>query len=488
MAKSIIASALMVFVMAGSAMALDAEKGGWLEDFDKAKKEAAANEKLILAYFWFKGCGGCRTVEKTVLNDGKFVEFSKKVVLLSVNIREKWGGALRTSISIGSFPHAAMFDGKGDLVAKFQMQLFDVDETIKFVGDCLEYPKLKKEEAEKQGDFEWSLKYGRVLSICGKYEEADACYRRAEKLSKDRDAKTKAELSYAQASHTIRKGEYEEAEKYIGKVEEFDKDGAAGFLKDAKKLYLDIADALRKERKPDDAKKYADKAIEADKDGKFGFLNDAKLLKAQLLSMARDSDGALKILLALEKEVKDKELLVKVLNFSGSIYMQKKEYDNSIARFEAILKAADDDKEKARALYRIGYIHLEKKEYEKAIARYEEMHNISEDKQFKAAALYFIADVYVRMEKYDMAIAKFNKMITKYPDDPRVRYARAQIEQVGKLKANAAEEKEEEVKEEVKEEEKEEAIEKKTEKTKEKEKEKEEEGKEEKKEEENKKE
>ncbi|TET38717.1 MAG: tetratricopeptide repeat protein [Planctomycetota bacterium] len=336
------------------------------------------------------------------------------------------------------------------------MQLFKVDETISFVGDCLEYPKLKKEEAEKQMDFDWSLKYGRVLSLCGKHEEADKCYRRAEKLAKDKDAKAKAGLYFGQASHAVRKCEYGEAEEYINKVEEFDKDGAAGFLKDARKLYLDIANALLRVRKPDDAKKYADKAIEADKDGKFGFLNDARFLKAQLLSMGRDNDGALKILLVLEKEVKDKELLAKVLNFSGNIYLRKKDYDGAIAKFEAIVKAADDDKDKARALSRIGlYIHLEKKEYEKAIARFEEMHNISEDRQIKAAALYYIGVVYVRMEKYDMAIAKFNEMIKKYPDSPPVRRAKAQIEQVEKLKAQAAKEKEKEKEEEGKEEKKE---------------------------------
>ncbi len=55
MRKSIIASILFVLILSGPAMALDAEKGGWLDDFEKAKKEAADKGKLIMAYFWFKG-------------------------------------------------------------------------------------------------------------------------------------------------------------------------------------------------------------------------------------------------------------------------------------------------------------------------------------------------------------------------------------------------------------------------------------------------
>jgi hypothetical protein len=40
---------------ASQAFALDPAAGGWKTDYDAAKKAAADENKLILAYFWFTG-------------------------------------------------------------------------------------------------------------------------------------------------------------------------------------------------------------------------------------------------------------------------------------------------------------------------------------------------------------------------------------------------------------------------------------------------
>ena len=103
---------------------------GWIEDFEAAKKEAAASGKyILLAFSGSDWCGWCQRLDKEVLSKQAFLDgVSGDFVLLYVdtpNNKELLGEKAKTQkpklvekYEIRGFPTALILDADGKTVAQ----------------------------------------------------------------------------------------------------------------------------------------------------------------------------------------------------------------------------------------------------------------------------------------------------------------------------------------------------------------------------------
>lgn len=114
--------ALMVSVL--SLGSLHAAEAGWLTDYDKALKQAAAEKKPVVINFtgsdW---CGWCIRLDKEVFSQGEFVNYAKdNVVLVKLDFprkkpmseaEKKRNEALAEKFGVRGFPTIVVLDPKG---------------------------------------------------------------------------------------------------------------------------------------------------------------------------------------------------------------------------------------------------------------------------------------------------------------------------------------------------------------------------------------
>ena len=80
--------AVLVFAVAAPACAAKMSTSvpkGWIEDFEAAKKEAAAGGKyILLAFSGSDWCGWCKKLEKEVFSQSEFVRDAQKAFVLTM--------------------------------------------------------------------------------------------------------------------------------------------------------------------------------------------------------------------------------------------------------------------------------------------------------------------------------------------------------------------------------------------------------------------
>lgn len=226
----------------------------------------------------------------------------------------------------------------GTVIADCRKVLGVADELAEFIGKWVEYPALEKAKETKKDDFEWNVKYGALMSLSGKLDEADNCFAKALGQIEGKDKKPVCEFYYEYAAHAIKKTENAEGEKRIAKVLELDNGNALGFYVKAVKLYFNIAEQFAAKRDYDKILEYIEKVIAADNDGKLDLKENALLSKAGLIGAQRKTDEALKILDELAKTGKKNVLRANALLLAGRIYAMDKQYVKSAEKFEEIIQ------------------------------------------------------------------------------------------------------------------------------------------------------
>jgi len=102
----------------------------YVENFDSAKKSAAAEGKYILVAFSADWCGFCKLLEKEVLSKREFItKASENCVLLFADMshglqRDKrqtapWASELAAKFSVNGFPTLLLFDASGRKISVF---------------------------------------------------------------------------------------------------------------------------------------------------------------------------------------------------------------------------------------------------------------------------------------------------------------------------------------------------------------------------------
>ena len=112
------------------ALTAGAHEGNWLTNFEEAKKQAAAENKPILALFtgtdW---CPTCQKWEKEAFNTPEFQDYAKtNLVLLLVDFPEKKklpkaqqraNDKLKDKLDAEEFPQVVMVNAKGKKIGTF---------------------------------------------------------------------------------------------------------------------------------------------------------------------------------------------------------------------------------------------------------------------------------------------------------------------------------------------------------------------------------
>ncbi len=123
--------ALMVSVL--SLGSLHAAEAGWLTDYDKALKQAAAEKKPVVINFtgsdW---CGWCIRLDKEVFSQQEFVNYAKdNVVLVKLDFprkkplseaEKKKNEALAQKFGVRGFPTIVVLDPKGKQLGELGYQ------------------------------------------------------------------------------------------------------------------------------------------------------------------------------------------------------------------------------------------------------------------------------------------------------------------------------------------------------------------------------
>ena len=123
--------ALMVSVL--SLGSLHAAEAGWLTDYDKALKQAAAEKKPVVINFtgsdW---CGWCIRLDKEVFSQQEFVNYAKdNVVLVKLDFPRKKplseaekmkNEALAQKFGVRGFPTIVVLDPKGKQLGELGYQ------------------------------------------------------------------------------------------------------------------------------------------------------------------------------------------------------------------------------------------------------------------------------------------------------------------------------------------------------------------------------
>src|SRR6187455_1111322 len=106
-----------------------AAKEGWLDDFEKAKAQAKAeNKKILLDFTGSDWCGWCKKLDAEVFSQPEFKEYAaKKLVLVEVDFprgfklpeaTKKQNDALQAKYRIQGFPTVILLSSGGNKVGE----------------------------------------------------------------------------------------------------------------------------------------------------------------------------------------------------------------------------------------------------------------------------------------------------------------------------------------------------------------------------------
>jgi thiol-disulfide isomerase/thioredoxin len=113
---TITATLLLGLLTAGSA---SAQPAGWSRDVAAARKQAQAENKLILVDLYAEWCGWCKVLERDVFSAPAFRDYAKQFVLLQVDVEDgAEGSRLQARFDAGSLPTTLILDGKMALVGR----------------------------------------------------------------------------------------------------------------------------------------------------------------------------------------------------------------------------------------------------------------------------------------------------------------------------------------------------------------------------------
>ena len=126
--------AVLVFAVAAPACAAKMSTSvpkGWIEDFEAAKKEAAAGGKyILLAFSGSDWCGWCKKLEKEVFSQSEFVRDAQKAFVLTMidnprdksilsKVAERQNQELTEKFNVRGFPCAVLCDAEGTEIKRF---------------------------------------------------------------------------------------------------------------------------------------------------------------------------------------------------------------------------------------------------------------------------------------------------------------------------------------------------------------------------------
>ncbi len=93
----------------------------WQTDFEAAKQQAAAQNKLLLVHFWTPSCGPCRVLDNAVFNQENVAHVvATDYVPVKLNANEN--ANLATSLGITRVPTDVVLTPQGQIVDKFVSQ------------------------------------------------------------------------------------------------------------------------------------------------------------------------------------------------------------------------------------------------------------------------------------------------------------------------------------------------------------------------------
>lgn len=103
-----------------------AARDGWLDNFDKAKAQAQAeNKKILLDFTGSDWCGWCKRLDAEVFEQPEWKEYAaKKFVLVEVDFPHKFklpeavqrqNQALQTKFKVNGYPTIVILSGGGNL-------------------------------------------------------------------------------------------------------------------------------------------------------------------------------------------------------------------------------------------------------------------------------------------------------------------------------------------------------------------------------------
>ena len=152
-----------VSICAGLASATSTPDG-WTDDFDAAKKQAAAEGKLLLVDFsgsdW---CGWCKKLDQEVFAKPEFIKKAKKdfVLVMIDSPRDKsllsekaakQNPELKSKYKISGFPTVLIMDADGEVIEKTGYRDGGAKAYVKYLADLKKYAlavvKLKREIAD----------------------------------------------------------------------------------------------------------------------------------------------------------------------------------------------------------------------------------------------------------------------------------------------------------------------------------------------------
>ena len=123
--------AAAIAVPASAAKMSSSVPKGWIEDFEAAKKEAAASGKyILLAFSGSDWCGWCMKLEQEVFSQNEFVRDAQKSFVLTMidnprdksilsKVAERQNKELTKTFDVHGFPTAVLCDAKGTEIKRF---------------------------------------------------------------------------------------------------------------------------------------------------------------------------------------------------------------------------------------------------------------------------------------------------------------------------------------------------------------------------------
>jgi len=123
--------AVAIAVSASAAKLSTSVPKGWIEDFEAAKKEAAAGGKyILLAFSGSDWCGWCMKLEQEVFSQNEFVRGAQKSFVLTMidnprdksilsKVAERQNKELTKSFDVHGFPTAVLCDAEGKEIKRF---------------------------------------------------------------------------------------------------------------------------------------------------------------------------------------------------------------------------------------------------------------------------------------------------------------------------------------------------------------------------------
>jgi len=155
------------------------------QSLTEAKILAMEQNTMIVADFWFEGCGPCRAFARDVEEkDPQLMDALKGLVLLSLNLATPEGAELAEVHNVHAFPTYLVLNAEGEIVYSWSGYGRPAD-WAKTLLDALSDPvSIQKREARFAADpnFRDALILGKVAHRESRYLNAEGYYRRAEAL------------------------------------------------------------------------------------------------------------------------------------------------------------------------------------------------------------------------------------------------------------------------------------------------------------------